>query len=54
MRILSIDWLYLKMSLLQIGLNLRIIQWIMRCISSSFVVLINGSLFGFFHAYWVL
>ena len=39
----SINWSYIRLVLLKIGLPIRIIRWIMTCISTvRFVVIING------------
>jgi hypothetical protein len=46
-----INWLYIRLVLLQIGMNLHTVNWIMGCLSSaSFLVLINGSPSSFFNA----
>lgn len=40
----KVNWLYIRSVLLQIGMNLQTINWIMGCLSlASFFVLINGS-----------
>jgi hypothetical protein len=44
-----VDWSFLRLVLLQIGLNLEATDWIMGCVrSTNFSVLINGSPSGFF------
>ena len=44
-----VKWDFLWLVLLQIGLSLHLVNWIMGCVSSSsFVVLINGSPTKFF------
>ena len=43
-----VDWSFLRLVLLQIGISLEAIDWIMGCASSAnFSVLINGSPTGF-------
>ena len=47
----TLDWSYICLVLLKIGLPIRIIQWIMSCITSvRYVVLINGLPTNFFEA----
>ena len=44
-----LDWTYLKLTLLQIGLPFMMIDWIMVCVSTTiFLVLINGNPSAFF------
>jgi len=44
-----VSWSYLRLVLIQIGLDWRVVQWIMGCVTSaSFVVLVNGSRSYFF------
>ena len=39
----SIDWSFIRLTLLRVGLSMSSIRWIMACISSiRFVVLVNG------------
>ena len=39
----KVDWIFLRLALLQIGLRLEIVNWIIVCVSlGNFVVLING------------
>jgi hypothetical protein len=46
-----VNWTFLRLALLQLGLNLNSVNWIMGCLQSvSFVVLINGSPSRFFKA----
>jgi hypothetical protein len=46
-----VDWSFLRLVLLQIGINLEATDWIMGCVSSTnFSVLINGSPTGFFRS----
>ena len=46
---MTLDWSYLRINLIQIGLSYDIVAWIMGCITSpSFVVLINGVPIEFF------
>ena len=43
------DWSFLGLILLQVGLPIEISQWIMSCVNSaSFVVLVNGAPSTFF------
>jgi hypothetical protein len=45
----SIDWEYLRMVLLTVGFRVKLIDWIMCCVTSaSFAVLINGEATDFF------
>jgi hypothetical protein len=38
------SWVFLRLALIQMGMNLEMVNWIMGCIeSASFIVLINGS-----------
>jgi hypothetical protein len=47
----KVDWTYLWLLLLQMGMNIQIVNWIMGCLHSiSFVVLIYGTPYGFFRA----
>ena len=47
----TLDWSYLCLMLLKIGLPLRIIRWIMSCITSvRYAVIINGLPTNFFEA----
>ena len=51
----SIDWSYIRLLLLKIGLSIPIICWIMSCITSvRYVVLVNGLPTNFFMAGWGL
>jgi hypothetical protein len=44
-----INWDLLRMILIQIGLGIRMRNWIMSCVvSSSFIVLLNGEAIEFF------
>jgi hypothetical protein len=46
-----VSWTFLHLSLLQVGINVNMVNWIMGCIqSASFVVFINGSSSRFFKA----
>jgi hypothetical protein len=46
-----VDWSFLRLVLLQVGLSLEATDWIMGCVSSTnFFVLINGSPSGFFRS----
>jgi hypothetical protein len=46
-----VNWLFLKLLLLHMGMNLHSVNWIMGCLNSVFfAVLINGSPFGVFAA----
>ena len=46
-----VNWTYLRLILLQIGISLMGVNWIMGCISSTnFALLVNGSPSGFFTA----
>ena len=46
-----VNWTFLRLVMIQIGLDLEIVNWIMGCVqSASFVVLINGSPSNFFRA----
>jgi hypothetical protein len=41
----NVNWVFLRLALIHMGMNSNIVNWIMGCIgSTSFVVLINGSL----------
>jgi len=46
------NWIFFRLSLIQLGMKLNSMKWIMGCIKSSyFIVLINGSLStSFFHS----
>ena len=45
----SIDWSYIRLLLLKIGLSIPIIRWIMSCITSvRYAVLVNGMPTNFF------
>ena len=47
----KVSWFFLRLVLLQIGMNLQSINWIMGCLeSTNFVVSVNGSLSYFFRA----
>jgi hypothetical protein len=49
------NWTFLRLTFLQLGLNLNFINWIMGCLHSvSFDVLINGVPLRFFKASWGL
>ena len=38
-----VNWTFLRLVLLQIGLSVDVVNWIMECVTSTnFVVLING------------
>jgi hypothetical protein len=44
-----VDWGFLRLVLLQIGMSLEVTDWILGCVSSAnFVVLINGKPSRFF------
>jgi len=44
-----VDWGYLRLLLLHIGLSGNVVRWIMACVTSvNFAVLVNGSPSGFF------
>jgi hypothetical protein len=46
-----VDWEFLRLILLKIGLGIHMTNWIMSCVStSSFVVLINGEATDFFRS----
>jgi hypothetical protein len=46
----KVNWTFMHLSLIQMGINLNIVNWIMGCIeSSSLAVLINDSPSSFFH-----
>jgi hypothetical protein len=46
-----VDWEFLRLILLKIGLGIHMTKWIMSCVtSSSFVVLINGEATDFFRS----
>jgi hypothetical protein len=46
-----IDWDFLRLILLKVGMGLQVTNWIMSCVtSSSFVVLINGEATEFFRS----
>jgi hypothetical protein len=45
----KVNWTFIRLTLLQLGMNLQMVNWIMGCIQSvSFVVLLNGSPSSFF------
>jgi hypothetical protein len=47
----SIDWEYLRLILLKIGVGIQMTNWIMSCVTStSFAVLINGEATNFFRS----
>lgn len=47
----EINWDFLRLILLQIGIQLVVVHWIIACITSaSFVVLVNGSPSEFFNS----
>jgi hypothetical protein len=47
----KVNWTYLRLLLLQMGMKVQSVNWIMGCVESiSFVVLINGSPSRFFRA----
>ena len=47
----STNWTFIRLLLIQIGIPLIGVNWIMGCVSSScFVVLVNGSPSDFFPA----
>jgi len=44
-----VDWGFIRILLLYIGMDFRIVEWVMACISSvNFAVLVNGEPSGFF------
>jgi hypothetical protein len=46
-----VDWEFLRLILLKVGLGIQMTKWIMSCVtSSSFVVLINGEATYFFRS----
>ena len=46
-----VNWVFLRLILLYIGMELSLVNWIMVCVTSEFFpVLINGSPTGFFNA----
>jgi hypothetical protein len=46
-----VNWTFLHLVLIQMGMNIIMVNWIMGCLqSASFVVLINGSPSHFFKA----
>ena len=46
-----VNWTFLRLLLLHIGIPLIGVNWIMGCVSSAcFVVLVNGTPSNFFHA----
>ena len=46
-----VNWTFFRLVLLQIGLAMEVVNWIMECVSTAnFVVLINGRPFSFFYA----
>ena len=46
-----VNWTFLMLVLIQIGMDLEIVNWIMGCVQlDSFVVLINGSPSNFFRS----
>ena len=47
----EVNWLYLRLMLIQLGMELLTIEWIIGCITlASFLVVINGSPSSFFNA----
>jgi hypothetical protein len=47
----KVNWLHLRLLLVQLGMRQQFVDWIMGCLSSaSFSMLINGSPLGFFNA----
>jgi hypothetical protein len=45
----NVDWEYLGLVLLTVGFGVKLIDWIMSCVTSaSFTVLINGEAMDFF------
>lgn len=47
----KVNWLYIRLLLIHLELNIDFITWIMGCISSvSVAILINGAASSFFHA----
>lgn len=50
-----VNWTFLRLVLLQIGLSTEVVNWIMECFSTTnFMVLINGRPFSSFSASCVL
>jgi hypothetical protein len=48
----SIDWKYLRVVLLSVGFGIKLMDWIMCCVTStSFAVLINGEAMDFFKSW---
>jgi hypothetical protein len=46
----KVRWIYVRLSLIQLGLNLQTVNWVMGCLKySSLVILINDSPFSFIH-----
>jgi hypothetical protein len=44
-----VSWTFLRLFILKMGMKISLVNYIMGCVSStSFVVLINGSSFGYF------
>ena len=40
----KVDWVFLRLVLIQIGLPLMVVNWIMACVSTTqFFVLVNGA-----------
>jgi len=51
----KVNWTFVRLALIQLGMNLLTINWIMGCIeSSSFIVLINGAPSFSFRSSWGL
>jgi hypothetical protein len=45
----KVNWTFMRLTLIQMGMNIDILNWIMGCIgSASFIILINGSMSYFF------
>jgi hypothetical protein len=44
----KVNCVFIRLSLIKMGMNLNIVNWVMGCIEfASFVVLINGSKLGY-------
>jgi hypothetical protein len=48
----KVSWTFVRLSLIQMGMDLKTVNWIMGCIkSSSFAILINGAPFSFLSSF---
>jgi hypothetical protein len=46
----KVNWIFLRLLLIQLGMILQTIEWILGCLSlTSFAILINGSPSSFFN-----